>query len=125
MTTIGKVGSRILFTWLFAGFCFLIFYWFAPDRYWYAFRYATISSDVFISAKPHDCEFLTAPMGRKNCHYTKHVEAVRWQPEPGHVYFQSDKEGPNHSDAFSSIPGERIVDIHTKVYVTWDRENDE
>jgi hypothetical protein len=125
MSTFAEHVRTALCLLLILGLCVLIVYWIIPVKTRYAWEYDTITNDVFISAKPHDCEFLTAPMGRKNCHYAKHVEAVKWQPDPDRVYFQSKVVGPDHSDAFSSIPAERVEDAHTKVYVTWIRESDE
>jgi hypothetical protein len=34
-------------------------------------------SNVEVSAQPHDCEFLTAPIGVKNCHYEPQVRTVQ------------------------------------------------
>jgi hypothetical protein len=36
-------------------------------------HYATLS----VEPQPHDCAFLTAPMGSKNCHYEKRVLTIR------------------------------------------------
>ncbi len=33
-------------------------------------------AEVTVDDKPHDCEFLTAPMGRKNCSYQKEVSVA-------------------------------------------------
>ena len=45
--------------------------WFG--KLWYATANKVKYEDVLITLKPHDCEFGTAPMGRKNCHYKAQV----------------------------------------------------
>lgn len=35
--------------------------------------------NVVIIPKPHDCEFLTAPLGSKHCHYEAVVDKVMWK----------------------------------------------
>jgi hypothetical protein len=49
--------------------------WFNKTRYSLANDDVTYEH-VIVSAKPHDCDFMTAPMGEKNCHYKK--EADKW-----------------------------------------------
>jgi hypothetical protein len=34
-------------------------------------------ADYAIDKQPHDCEFMSAPMGNKHCHYEKLVATVR------------------------------------------------
>jgi hypothetical protein len=36
---------------------------------------------VVIEHQPHDCDFMTAPMGQKHCHYQAHVETWGQQPK--------------------------------------------
>lgn len=115
----GLIGLAVLGS--MAGLAWLVL----PARYSYALEYDTVPKDVFIKQQPHDCDFLTAPMGSKNCHYKKEVETVKWHPDPNRVYFKSKVEGPNHSDAFASIPGEEVTDTHTKVYVSWIKEDNQ
>jgi len=40
-------------------------------------------SRITIQSKPHDCEFMTAPMGSKNCHFEKVVSKVLWASRNG------------------------------------------
>jgi hypothetical protein len=44
------------------------------QREYYRTLYGNSSSNVLITAQPHDCEFMTAPLGEKNCHYEKTIE---------------------------------------------------
>lgn len=61
--------------------------WIAPESDWaYEWRYSNSidasemglsGAKVHIESRPHDCEFLTAPMGSKHCHYDRQVTTVR------------------------------------------------
>lgn len=70
-------------------FCFLVaFDWFVSavhSKRRYEIQYGVASSDVHIDSKPHDCEFLSAPIGAKYCSYEVIVleEAVRPSQQPG------------------------------------------
>jgi hypothetical protein len=35
----------------------------------YANHYKVTTEQVTVAKKPHDCDFMQAPMGSKNCHY--------------------------------------------------------
>ena len=51
---------------------FAVFAWFA----WVGdskLRYEMQYNDVSFTNKPHDCDFMTAPLGMKNCSYEKKV----------------------------------------------------
>jgi hypothetical protein len=56
--------------------------WLCPDRAWaYKWRYSWDSelsdATIVIISVPHDCEFLTAPIGSKHCHYEKAMTTIR------------------------------------------------
>jgi hypothetical protein len=36
---------------------------------WYSIKYHVPVDRISIGKKPHDCDFWSAPIGRKNCHY--------------------------------------------------------
>jgi hypothetical protein len=44
-------------------------YWFGFNETWYAWQYDVATSNVKVAAKPKDCDFISAPLGAKNCHY--------------------------------------------------------
>jgi hypothetical protein len=46
-------------------------------RWRYALEDGMTGAAVQIEPKPHDCEFLTAPVGTKHCHYDASVTTVR------------------------------------------------
>jgi hypothetical protein len=69
----GVIGIVIIVT--FFGWLF--------DAAWFYKTFYTMSYDmdlgrVEIAKKPHDCEFMTAPLGEKNCHYQRVTNKVEW-----------------------------------------------
>jgi hypothetical protein len=59
--------------WIVGLFVFWLIYqaaigaWYSKVRY--AAQYGVDYSHVYKDKKPHDCEWLAAPLGDKNCHY--------------------------------------------------------
>lgn len=50
----------------------------APESaYGYAFKYDVSPDQVDVEPKPHDCEFMKAPVGNKYCHFEKEVDTVK------------------------------------------------
>jgi len=50
----------------------------APSwTYGYAWKFGVANSKVAIGMRPHNCEWQTAPLGVKNCHYEAQVSSVR------------------------------------------------
>jgi hypothetical protein len=43
---------------------------------WYSYKYRVGFSTVHTDVKPTDCDFLTAPLGIKNCSYKAHARAL-------------------------------------------------
>jgi hypothetical protein len=58
---------------------------FGPDNIKYGLQYDLNSDHVHISNKPHDCDWDTAPLGRKNCRYEKVVSIQRSEPQEGTI----------------------------------------
>jgi hypothetical protein len=52
----------------------VVFFW--HSKWSYALYYNADSSHVSIEDKPHDCDFLKAPLGEKGCHFTRVVSTV-------------------------------------------------
>jgi hypothetical protein len=64
---------------------FVIGWWFDAEwflRLSYAGQYKVQAEQVTVAKKPHDCDFMQAPMGSKNCHY-KPVATPFMPSEPG------------------------------------------
>jgi hypothetical protein len=56
--------------------------WLFPDKEWaikwrYSLEKDLNNAELSIQQRPHDCEFLTAPMGSKNCYYKMNVATTR------------------------------------------------
>jgi hypothetical protein len=94
--------------------------WLFPSSEWanrwrYAFDDDINGAMVAVTPVPHDCEFLTAPMGSKHCHYGKAVVIVRVRTgETGRVV--SYDEGKTWA----------VADAADKrgVFVTWNKIED-
>ena len=59
----------------------LLWAWLSPVS-WYEFWYDTDTEHVHMQAEPHDCDFLKAPLGYKECHYQRQVETEK-DPKTG------------------------------------------
>lgn len=60
----------------------LCFGWWVIDPTWdsklrYSIQYGVPYASVTMLKKPHNCDFLTAPIGNKTCHYEAEVASVR------------------------------------------------
>jgi hypothetical protein len=66
--------SIVLF--VIAGFVFLVYFKDTPwaNAVWYSFEYNVGFGDVTTGARPHDCDFLAAPLGDKGCGYKAYVQ---------------------------------------------------
>ena len=52
-----------------------------PVKSWYAFTNKVPVNRIEEVKKPHDCEFATAPIGSKHCHYDATVAV--WKDDEG------------------------------------------
>lgn len=71
--------------------------WLFPEAEWVirfenAFDSDLKGVDVIASKRPHDCEFLTAPVGSKHCHYERVIERFRVRRN-GSAYVKSYDDG--------------------------------
>jgi hypothetical protein len=75
--------------------------WIAPESEWaYEWRYAysldsedtyLAGAEIHIVRKPHDCEFMTSPLGAKHCHYEREIHTVRVRrDDSGRVFYSYD-----------------------------------
>jgi hypothetical protein len=80
---------------------------------------------IKIEKKPHDCEFLTAPLGNKNCHYDKVVQKTMWGTSTSNRPIVSFDDGKSWNE-FTPEPGVTVPRAPTvvEVYVTWNRVTD-
>ena len=92
------------------------FAWLDDSKIRYKIQY---DAEVTVDDKPRDCEFLTAPLGRKNCSYQKEVSIVR--------YSQDTQEGGpiisyDEGETWQWNPGGPTAGRQVHVY--WVRTND-
>jgi len=99
--------------------------WFLLGDIWHAkWRYAAhynVSSDkVLIDDYPHDCAFLTAPLGEKYCHYERVVSTLRWATSMSGNPIVSYDEGNTWSaftpNATATVPKAPTVE---EVHISW------
>jgi len=116
-------------------FCGIIGYYvlfILPPSIWhaqwrYAFEYGVASNDVHAETKPHDCNFLAAPLGAKYCHYERLVSTVKETKVAGRWDLNCDNVPVVDQQACLKfrrwMPGadpERIV----AVVVNWEKKED-
>jgi hypothetical protein len=98
--------------------------WIWPDSNWSnRWRYSLESdlkdATVTVEPIPHDCEFLTAPLGSKHCHYEKRVLTIRIRANDrasDSGRFVSTDEGKTWQKAGPSD--------HAAVFISWDKVRD-
>jgi len=91
--------------------------WIFPESEWATkWRYSLDSelrnADFVFDKHPHDCEFLSAPMGDKHCHYDKVVATIRIRNG------QSGRE-MSHDDGRTWSPAES--GDRATVFVSWNK----
>jgi hypothetical protein len=97
-------------------------------------KYGVDSSNIHILPKPQDCDYDTAPVGKKLCHYEKREDLER-APETNTTYAvdrdnvtcAEDKDAKitcvHHN---ISVPATSVVKGQiTAVYVSWERIKEE
>lgn len=113
--------------WLWLVIVVLVIYW--GDIWNTKWRYALVddvSQDkVFIEKEPRDCDFLTAPLGRKGCHYKKVVSITKWAMSTAKAPIVSYDDGkswyPLTSYAGAQVPQNPTIE---SVNVSWEKIND-
>jgi hypothetical protein len=56
--------------------------WFSDTKWRYALQYGIDNDQVTIGDRPHDCDFMHAPLGDKGCRYDKVVYVVKRSKDP-------------------------------------------
>lgn len=59
----------------------LIIYEFSPTAKQIEWDYRIDVSHIEVAPKPHDCEFMSAPIGEKHCHYDQYLSLVNARGE--------------------------------------------
>ena len=94
--------------------------WLAPESPWaYQWRYSSEDgmrgAVVTVDARPHNCEFMAAPLGSKNCHYKPNVATIRVRTSTAGRTVSFDEGRTWTLDEGSTQPA---------VWVTWERVED-
>jgi hypothetical protein len=107
-----------------------LFFWSVPSAIWhakwrYAFTYGISSDKVTIAPHPHDCAFLSAPLGEKYCHYERDVMTVRWATSTEGKPIVSWDDGKTWN-VFTPEAGETVPKFSAvcEVIVSWDKKED-
>ena len=84
------------------------------------------SSKVTIDKRPHDCDFFSAPLGNKFCHYEKAVFTLMWATSKGGNPIRSDDDGKTWIPFTPDDPTIKVPATPTteQVFVTWKKVED-
>jgi hypothetical protein len=104
--------------------CLLFFvgYYAWYSKWGYALYYEVSPARVWIDDKPHDCDFLRAPMGEKECRYKRVVSTVEWAKSQADTPIASYDGGKSWSD-FTADAGTSVPQFATvvSVNVSWQK----
>jgi len=107
-------------------FCLLIGWfviaWLMPDdwKIKYAMTNFVSYKDVSIEVRPIDCDFLRAPIGKKDCHYEKTISKVLWKRSPDGLPVVSYDRGETWTQMEPS-PDSKVKIPSESVYVGWNK----
>ncbi|MGH9745530.1 MAG: hypothetical protein ACRD59_05395 [Candidatus Acidiferrales bacterium] len=88
----------------------------------YAVQYGVTPDDVYKSERPHDCDFLKAPIGEKECHFEAHSElrVVLTHDNPwsnpvasydnGKTWVPNDTTPPAKAERYVTVSWEKVED---------------
>src|SRR5579864_8220552 len=121
----GKKGVTWLVVAAIVGF---VLWWLMPStwKFKYAIQYMTDSDSVTVENKPYDCDWDTAPLGAKHCHYEAIDVAVNARGEivdGSHVKLSPNREQISIDDGqtWHDAPANLTI---SKVHVGWDKVMD-
>jgi hypothetical protein len=123
-----RLSSVLSPVWIGALMYFVCAY--VPGEAWhskwrYELQYGVESSKIQYDKEPHDCEFLTVPLGNKNCHYERSVSTLRWATSTTGRPIASSDDGKTWNtfapDAGVTVPNNSTVE---QVYISWEKKED-
>jgi hypothetical protein len=79
----------------------------------YVIQYQVGFAKVVKPMEPHDCEWLSAPLGNKNCHYEAQVQSIRTSTSTEAKPIVSYDEGKTW------VANEGVPPVESRVFVTW------
>jgi hypothetical protein len=93
------------------------------SKWRYELQYDVLSTQIQNAKEPHDCDFLAAPLGDKNCHYEVSVSTIRWATSPTGLPIASVDDGKTWNtfvpDAGVTVPSKSTVE---HVYISWEKK---
>jgi hypothetical protein len=105
-----------------------VWHWAWYSKLRYTIQYQIPFSQVITEKEPHDCEFLKAPIGEKNCHFAADVTTTTMEPdtEVSSVRTaQNDSGEPMVSfDDGKTWVAKRSLPTKTFVYLSWKKVED-
>jgi hypothetical protein len=90
----------------------LLYLWLTPTSFLLKRQYGLQSSHVLTEKVPTDCDFMSAPLGRKNCHYEQQITLLGSQGDA----IGGDVVMPNGGHIETSLIPSRVV---TDVSIKW------
>lgn len=114
-----------------------VFLWDNPTviRTWYDTRFNTDATVSIDETRHHECEFMTAPIGDKHCHYERRV-VVNWlalsnDTPPRPVLYTGFNPPTPCTPEKCEYPDDPLTGEHpthywqvTGIFVTWEKVND-
>lgn len=92
----------------------------------YELRYNLSEDKITILREPRDCDFTTAPLGSKGCHYDKVVSTVQWARSTTNNPIVSYDDGETWAPFTPDDPATNVPSHSTVVsmLVSWEKATD-
>lgn len=99
----------------------LIFHW--ADAAWhskirYVLQYDVNYAQVIKPNEPHNCDWLAAPIGDKNCHYEPQVQTIRTTTST------AGKPIVSYDDGKTWVANDGVPLAERGVFITWQKIDD-
>jgi len=106
--------------WLYGGHVAVFFAPTSTTAYWWRYNteFPVDYANVTVDRRPHDCDFMTAPLGAKHCHYVADVLTVRSRAASDGTHSVSFDGGKTWRADNSTPP------TSPEVYVSWRKVED-
>jgi len=88
------------------------------SKFRYAVQYWVPYKQVTEPNQPHDCDWLTAPLGSKNCHYDPQVQTIRTATST------TGRPIVSFDDGKTWVINDRVPPLEPSVFITWTRVDD-
>jgi len=119
-----NTGVAIFWMVIIAVFIFWSDVWDSKLRY--QLVYQVSSNKVTKEKKPSDCDFMTAPLGRKNCHYNKVVVKRMWGKSSTTGSPVESWDDGKSWQTFTPNPGDKVPQAAEpeSIMISWTKEAD-